>query len=63
MLAEGAALVLLEEEPLAHDTAHEGACTLPPSAPHFAYKALNNKDTLHIEHSIIRTLCIYSLFF
>ena len=24
----------------------------------FAYKALHNKDTLHIKHWIIRTLCI-----
>ena len=25
---------------------------------HFAYKALNNQDTLHINQYIIRTLCI-----
>ena len=28
------------------------------AAGHFAYKARSNKDTLHIKHKIIRTLCI-----
>ena len=28
------------------------------SCPDFAYKGLNNKDTLHIKHYTIRTLCI-----
>ena len=33
----------------------------PLHAPYFAYKALNNKDALHIKHYIIRTLCKYSV--
>ena len=33
-------------------------CAGRPACPHFAYKTLNNKDTLHIRHYIIRTLCI-----
>ena len=30
---------------------------------HFAYKALNNMDTLHVKHYVIRTLCMYSVLF
>ena len=28
--------------------------------PYFGYKALTNKDNLHMKHYIIRTLCLYS---
>ena len=35
--------------------------TAPPPTT-FAYKSLNDKDTLHIRHYMIRTRSIYSLF-
>ena len=31
--------------------------------PHFAYKALNNTDSLHLKHYIIRTLYVDSVLF
>ena len=40
------------------DTAAAAAARLDP---HFAYKALNNKDTLHTKHYILRALCLDSV--
>ena len=42
------------------DDGHVSTCER--TMHHFAYKALQNKDTLHIKHYKIWTLCIYSIY-